>query len=84
MSEFTTEKLLVLLDHIKQAIVTEKLPLERQEDIWSTLTWKYDDPDNKEMIKYVFTGWWIHYNLELQKNSQPLLDSDSDTEDPSL
>lgn len=63
-TEFSTENLLQLLDIIKNNINDGNLDIHTQERIWDSLLWDKNDPDNKEMIKYLFTGWWIYQNLQ--------------------
>jgi hypothetical protein len=72
-TEFSTENLLTLVDQIKEAITEERISEDAQERIWNALTWDKNDPENKEMMKYLFTGWWIHYNLKLQNDNEPNL-----------
>ncbi len=62
-SEFSTENLLTLIDQIKETITTGELSEDSQEHVWNALVWDKNDPHNKEMIKYLFTGWWIHQRL---------------------
>lgn len=59
-NNFTTDKLLLLLDDIKKEIILENLSESTQERLWNTLNWNKKEPVNKEMIKYLFTGWWIY------------------------
>ena len=68
--EFSTEELLKLLTEITEAIKEKQLDVDTQERIWNSLLWDKNDPDNKELIKYLFTGWWIHQNIPQQENTQ--------------
>ncbi len=61
--QFSTENLLKLIDVIKNGIIEERLTADDQEEIWNALTWNKTNPDNKELIKWLFTGWWIHQNI---------------------
>ena len=61
--QFSTESLLQLLDTIKNDINNKQLTVDDQEKLWDSLTWNKNDPDNKELIKYLFTGWWIHQQV---------------------
>jgi hypothetical protein len=69
MSEFSTENLLNLLTQIKTAVAAGELSQETQEHMWNSLVWDKNDPDNKEMVKYLFTGWWIHQNMDSHPDS---------------
>ncbi len=61
--QFSTENLLKLLDQVKKAIGEEILTQEAQERVWDTLQWDTNDPDNEELVKYLFTGWWVHQHV---------------------
>lgn len=61
--QFSKENLLLMLDQLKQLIKDDILTVEGQEDIWNSLLWDKYDHGNKELMKYMITGWWIHYNL---------------------
>ena len=63
-TSFSTENLLRLLDMIKKCITQEQLSMDTQEHVWDSLTWNKNDSDNKELVKYLFTGWWIHQHTE--------------------
>lgn len=58
--DFSTINLINLLENIKCEIRDGKVTEEIQESIWDALMWDKKDPENNEMIKYLFTGWWIH------------------------
>jgi len=62
-TEFSTTRLLTLLGQIKESIDKEELPVDVQEDIWNSIFWNKNDPQNKELTKYLITGWWVHQNL---------------------
>ena len=61
--QFSTVNLLELLDQLAKAINDDNLSTEAQEQLWDALTWDKHDPDNRELIKYLFTGWWVHQHL---------------------
>nr|QBK87683.1 MAG: hypothetical protein LCMAC202_00190 [Marseillevirus LCMAC202] len=66
--QFSTENLLKLLDKVKKAITEDKFPEEAQERAWNALTWDKNDPEYKEMVRYLFTGWWIHQHISQDAN----------------
>ena len=57
-------KLVILLDKLKKDILEDKISQEDQENIWNYFNWNKDDPENKDLVKYLFTGWWIYSNLD--------------------
>ena len=59
--QFTSENLVSLLDKIKELIQEEKMLIDDQEQLWNMITWDKNDPANEDAIKYLFTGWWMHY-----------------------
>jgi len=62
---FSSEKLIQLLEHIKTRINNNDLDLNFQQNLWSFLT----EPVDKEMLGYLFKGWWITHNYESHKNT---------------
>ena len=58
--EFSSENLLDFLDHCTSCIRNKSLDIETQERLWNSLTWDKDEPNNVELVKYLFTGWFIH------------------------
>ena len=61
--QFSKENLLIMLDQLKQLIKDDTLTKDAQEEIWNSLIWNKHNPENKELMKYMVTGWWVHYNL---------------------
>lgn len=57
--DFSTEKLIQLLDNLLLKIKDGKLSFDDQEILWDQIT-KDVDP---EMVKYLFTGWYLHTQL---------------------
>ena len=68
---YSTAHLLSLLDQIKESILADELSKATQKDIWDVLHWDKDNPQHKEMIKYLFTGWWIHQQMNLTTDYSP-------------
>jgi hypothetical protein len=64
-NNFSTEKLIMMLEDIKQYIQNGYLSKIEQENLWDTLNWNKYDPENKELTKYLFTGWLIHQNISI-------------------
>ena len=62
---FSTEKLLLMLEIITLYIQDGHISKEEQQQLWELLNWNKHDPENKELVKYLFTGWWIHQNIPL-------------------
>lgn len=62
--EYSQTNLLLLLQAMIDSINKGDLTEAEQRDIWGSLVWDKKDPDVKKFMKYVFTGWWIHENLE--------------------
>jgi hypothetical protein len=69
-NEFSKEKLIELLFQIIQSVENKTLSENIQEDIWEYLTWNKDDLENKKIVKYLFTGYWIHFLLN-ESNRKP-------------
>lgn len=57
---FSKQNLQLLLKELSQSIENNQLDEEIQKELWDYLTWNKQDPENKEMVKYLFTGWWLH------------------------
>lgn len=65
MSEtFSPENLINLLDNIKTDIILGTLSESSQERLWNNLNWNKKDVINKELIKYLFTGYLIHTSIK--------------------
>ena len=62
--EFSSENLIHLLKKIKKSIEDGTMDENTQMCVWNMLTWDPNDDQNNEMTKYLFTGWWIHSNLQ--------------------
>lgn len=60
MTEFSTINLINLLEQIKEAIIKDELSVDDQEQLWDSINWGHNDPNNKDIVKYLFTGWWLH------------------------
>ena len=58
--QFSPDNLVILLDQIKESVIKDEIPLDTQEEIWDTLLWDKNETHNKEMLSYLFTGWWIN------------------------
>jgi hypothetical protein len=56
---FSPKSLIDLLEKIVKGIKDNNLNRETQENIWSALT----GPIDPLLVKYLFTGFWIHENL---------------------
>jgi hypothetical protein len=52
----------MLLEKITEHTRSGALAADDQRMVWDSLCWDKNDPDNKEMTKYLFTGWWIYNN----------------------
>jgi len=63
--EFSTENLIKMLNIIKNEIENNTINITTQERIWNALLVDNTDAENAELIKYLFTGWWIHNNLNI-------------------
>ena len=59
MAEFTTEKLISLLRQGATDIENGKITIEDQRELWDVLHWNKNDPENREIIKCLFTGWLL-------------------------
>ena len=70
--EFSTQKLITLLDQIRGAIVRKELSEDYQEQIWNSITWNKHEPENKDMLKYLFTGWYVLGGPSLISNDDEL------------
>ena len=73
MTQFTTENLMTLLENIKNDIANQKMSIDDQKDVWNFLRseWDQEDPVNQEMLKNLFTGWYINEMLKGQVNNDP-------------
>lgn len=60
MDEFSTSKLLDILTELQHEISNGKIPVDIQQDIWRYLHWTPADPNNKDLVKFLFTGWWVN------------------------
>lgn len=62
---FSKENLIKFLGDLKIAVESDQISETTQQHIWELLTCSNEnDPSYKEMIKYLFTGWWIHTQLK--------------------
>lgn len=66
--EFTTENLVLLLEGIVKEIKKENMTEEQQEHIWNALTFNKNDPEAKQILHYLFMGWYLQSHL--QKNDK--------------
>ena len=57
--EFSTERLVEVLNILCENIKNGNVDIEIQKDLWSYLFWDKHNPQNKEMVKYLFMGWYI-------------------------
>lgn len=62
--EFSKENLVNFLGDLKLAIERNQIPESTQHHLWDLLTCDERDSEYREMIKYLFTGWWIHTQLK--------------------
>jgi hypothetical protein len=62
MESYSTEKLLNVLSILQEEIKKGTIPKKVEQDLWNYLTWDKNTPGNKEMIKYLFAGWWGYNN----------------------
>jgi len=61
--EFNTENLIKILDYLKLTIESGECDIEKQQELWDLLTWNKNTLLNKQLIKYMFLGWWINKSL---------------------
>lgn len=67
MVQFSKENLLELLDQLKTMVQDDTLDAAAQEELWKSIIHDKDDPEYQEMLKYLFTGWWVHSNISENK-----------------
>ena len=52
-----------MLEQLKHLIQDGTIPIDTQQQIWDSLMWDKSDVD-KDLMKYIITGWWVHYNMQ--------------------
>lgn len=68
--DITNEKLISLIDKLKEMIYKESFDIEEKQDIYETVN-SYLNNDfqiDKNFIQYLFMGWYVYENLNLEKN----------------
>lgn len=61
--DFNTTNLLILLKGMITEIEAGNISEGHQEQIWNRLTFDKNEPNTREIIKYLFMGWYLHSHL---------------------
>lgn len=62
--EYSHNNLIFLLETFITKIKAGEFTEDEKRNIWGSLVWEKNDKKTQEFMKYIFTGWWIHQNLQ--------------------
>ena len=58
------------IDVVTDSIEKNSMSTDDQHIIWDFLMWDKNNPQNKDLIKYLFVGWWYsQHNIDFDTNS---------------